>query len=82
MQQRLKPFRGSARARVFATESLDEVLVAVDDTFTAFHMRLGREPAAAFASALERKVRPWGRWFSRHTSRCDVDEPRGPFLTD
>lgn len=43
MQQRLKSAAGSARARIIATEFLDEFFGTAHDAIAALNMSLGRE---------------------------------------
>ena len=53
MQQRLKAATRSARARIVATEFLDEIFKSAHDSITALDLSLGREASTTFATDLE-----------------------------
>jgi len=53
MQQRLKPAAGSARARIIATEFLDEFFGAAHDASAALYVSFGRKALPTFATGLE-----------------------------
>jgi hypothetical protein len=53
MQQRLKSAAGSARARIFAPEFLDEFFAAAHNAIAAFDIGLGRKALSTFATDLE-----------------------------
>jgi hypothetical protein len=56
MQQFLKAFIRSTRARIIPPELFRQFLVAVNDAHAALDMRLRREPATPFTGALESKA--------------------------
>jgi hypothetical protein len=53
MQQRLKSTAGSARARIIATEFLNEFFATAHDAITALDVGFGREAVSTFATDLE-----------------------------
>jgi hypothetical protein len=53
MQQRLKSTAGSARARIIATEFLDEFFGAADDAIATLDIGLRRKALSTFATDLE-----------------------------
>jgi hypothetical protein len=53
MQQRLKSAAGSARARIIATEFLNEFFTTAHNAITALDMSLGREAFPTFTTDLE-----------------------------
>jgi hypothetical protein len=53
MQQRLKSAAGSARARIVATEFLDEFFGAADNAIATFDICLRRIALSTFATDLE-----------------------------
>jgi hypothetical protein len=53
MQQRLKSAARSARARIIATEFLDEFFRTTHDAITTLYMCFGREALSTFATDLE-----------------------------
>lgn len=55
MQQFLKPTPGVTRAGIIPAELLVEFLSTMDNAVTAFDLRFGREPLAAFAAELVEK---------------------------
>jgi hypothetical protein len=55
MQQFLKSAAGAARARIVATELLDELLAAADDARSALDARLRGEAPASLTGDLERR---------------------------
>ena len=57
MQQFLKSAAGLARARVVATELLDQLLVAVDRAFAALDARFGGEALPSLTGGLESSCR-------------------------
>jgi len=57
MQQFLKPAGGTARTWIVAAEFLDQFLVAVNNAYSALHLRLGWESSTALAGALEKRDR-------------------------
>ena len=53
MQQRLKSTAGPARARIIATEFLDQFFGTAHDASTALYVSFGREALPAFSTDLE-----------------------------
>ena len=77
MQQFLKPTPGVARAGIIPAKFLIEFLFTMDNSETAFDLRFGREPFAAFAAELVEKsccsrqsLLPDG--FARHITESEL----------
>ena len=63
-QHRLNTPAGTARAKVVATELLDEFLIAVDDPMAAFDLGLGREPRRRLLIGSKKTPDLGSRWWA------------------